>query len=114
MAPLLARSEKSRRRRTGCTRRSEARHDHFWGDAEAQPSLGKITSQPAEPMEEPIHPIQLEELRCITTAQKVRMVGALYETGIRLRVAGLRMQHPDWPPERLDFEARRSLLYAGS
>jgi hypothetical protein len=29
-------------------------------------------------------------------------------------VALLRMAHPDWPEERLDFEARRSLLYAGT
>ncbi len=65
-------------------------------------------------MEEPIHPIQLEGLRRMTPAQKVRMVCDLYRTGIRLRVAGLRMVHPDWPPERLDFEARRSLMYAGT
>jgi hypothetical protein len=42
------------------------------------------------------------------------MVCALYETGIQLRIAGLRMRHPDWPLERLDREARRSLLYAGT
>lgn len=65
-------------------------------------------------MEKAIHPVQLEGLRRMTPAEKVRMVCALYETGIRLRVAGLRMQHPDWPAERLDFEARRSLLYAGT
>lgn len=65
-------------------------------------------------MEEPIHPVQLEGLRRMTPAEKVRMVCALYETGIRLRVAGLRMQHPDWPQQRLDFEARRSLMYAGT
>ncbi len=50
----------------------------------------------------------------MTPAQKVRMVCDLYRTGIRLRVAGLRMVHPDWPPERLEFEARRSLMYAGT
>ena len=50
----------------------------------------------------------------MTPAEKLRMVADLYETGIRLRVAGLRMQHPGWPDERLDFEARRSLLYAGT
>ena len=65
-------------------------------------------------MIEPIHPVQLEGFRRMTPAQKLRMVAELYESGIRLRVAGLRLAHPDWPEERLDREARRSLLYAGT
>ncbi len=65
-------------------------------------------------MNEPIHPVQLEGLRRMTPAQKLRMVEDLYRAGIRLRMEGLRMQHPDWPDERLEFEARRSLLYAGT
>ena len=50
----------------------------------------------------------------MTPAQKLRMVAELYEAGIQLRVAGLRMAHPDWPVGRLEFEARRSLLHAGT
>lgn len=50
----------------------------------------------------------------MTPADKLRMVAQLYEAGIRLRVAGLRMAHPDWPQERLEQEARRALLYAGT
>ena len=65
-------------------------------------------------MLEPIHPIQVEGFRRMTPADKLRMVADLYETGIRLRVAGLRMTHPDWPDDRLEREARRSLLYAGT
>lgn len=65
-------------------------------------------------MYEPIHPVQLEGFKRMTPAQKLRMVAELYESGIRLRVAGLRLAHPDWPEERLDREARRSLLYAGT
>ena len=65
-------------------------------------------------MHEPIHPVQLEGFKRMTPAQKLQMVADLYETGIRLRVEGLRMTHPDWPDEKLDFEARRSLLYAGT
>ncbi|MFO1286849.1 MAG: hypothetical protein U1F25_09335 [Rubrivivax sp.] len=61
-----------------------------------------------------MHPVQIEGLRRMTPAQKVRMVCDLYNAGIRLRVAGLRMQHADWPREKLEFEARRSLLYAGT
>ena len=65
-------------------------------------------------MQEPIHPVQLEGFKRMTPAQKLQMVADLYATGIRLRVEGLRMAHPDWPEEKLDFEARRSLLYAGT
>ena len=50
----------------------------------------------------------------MTPAQKLQMVCDLYDAGIRLRVAGLRLEHPDWPEKRLEFEARRSLLYAGT
>ena len=63
---------------------------------------------------EPLHPLQVEGFRRMTPAQKLEMVADLYEAGIQLRVAGLRLAHPDWPRERLDFEARRSLLYAGT
>ena len=65
-------------------------------------------------MNEPIHPVQLEALKRATPAQKIEAVAALYETGIRLRMAGLRMAHPDWPDDQLEFEARRSLRNAGT
>ena len=65
-------------------------------------------------MDEPIHPLQLEGFKRMAPAEKLRMVADLYEAGIRLRIAGLRMAHPDWPDERLAIEARRSLLYAGT
>jgi len=63
---------------------------------------------------ERIHPVQAEGFRRMTPAQKLAMVADLYEAGIRLRAAGLRMAHPDWPDARLEFEARRSLLHAGT
>ena len=65
-------------------------------------------------MSEPIHPVQLEAFRRATPAQKLAAVAALYETGIRLRVAGLRMTHPDWSDAQLEFEARRALRHAGT
>jgi hypothetical protein len=65
-------------------------------------------------MDDSIHPVQIEGFRRMTPAQKLQMVCDLYYTGIELRVAGLRMRHPDWPREKLEFEARRSLLYAGT
>ena len=65
-------------------------------------------------MDDPIHPVQIEGSRRMAPAQKLEMVCDLYEAGIQLRVAGLRMKHPDWSQERLEFEARRSLLFAGT
>jgi len=65
-------------------------------------------------MIEPIHPRQLEGFRRMTPAQKLQMVADLYEAGIQLRVAGLRLAHPDWPPEGLDRHARESLRHAGT
>ena len=50
----------------------------------------------------------------MSPADKLRMVCALYEAGIRLRVAGLRMTHPDWSDDRLEREARGSLRHAGT
>ncbi len=65
-------------------------------------------------MEEPIHPVHLEALKRATPAQKLEAVAALYETGIRLRMAGLRMTHPEWTDDQLESEARRSLRHAGT
>ena len=65
-------------------------------------------------MREPLHPVQIEGFKRMTPAQKLKAVCDLYHAGVSLKVAGLRMKHPDWPEERLDFEARRSMLYAGT
>ena len=65
-------------------------------------------------MDDAPHPVQVEGFRRMTPAQKLAMVAALYEAGIRLRMAGLRAAHPDWPSQRLEEEARRSLRHAGT
>ena len=61
-------------------------------------------------MIEKIHPRQLEGLRQMTPAQKLSMVADLYEAGIQLRVAGLRLVHPN----RLERHARETLRHAGT
>jgi len=65
-------------------------------------------------MTEPIHPVQLEGLRRMTPARKLGLLCDLYDAGIALRVAGMRQRHPDWPREKLEFEARRALRCAGT
>jgi hypothetical protein len=63
---------------------------------------------------EPIRPVQLEGLRSMTPARKLAMLCDLYHAGIALRVAGIRLRHPDWPREKQEFEARRALRCAGT
>ena len=65
-------------------------------------------------MDEALHPVQLEAFRRMTPAQKLERVAQLYHAGIQLKAAGLRLQHPDWPQDQLEREARRSLLHAGT
>ena len=60
-------------------------------------------------MIEPVHPLQIEGFRRMTPAQKLSMTAALYEAGIQLRSAGLRMAHPD-PRYRSGNPALRSPL----
>ncbi|MGQ0546469.1 MAG: hypothetical protein ACT4P3_14220 [Betaproteobacteria bacterium] len=65
-------------------------------------------------MDEPIHPLHLEALRGMTPEQKLGRVAELYEEALRRLAAYLHLIHPDWPTERLEREARRSLLYSGA
>lgn len=64
--------------------------------------------------EEAGHPVQIEGFKRMTPAEKLRMVADLYRAGIQLKVAGLRMAHPEWTEARLLHEARASLLHAGT
>ena len=65
-------------------------------------------------MNEPLHPVQIAGFKRMSPREKLEMVAQLYHSAIRLRMAGLRMTHPDWTDERLEFEARRNFLYAGT
>jgi hypothetical protein len=64
------------------------------------------------PYIEPMHPVQIEGFRKMTVAQKLDMIWGMRETGICLRIAGLRMRHPDWSEEKLELEARRWAMCA--
>ena len=35
-------------------------------------------------------------------------------TGIKLRIAGMRMRHPDWTDEKLEAEARKAAMVAST
>lgn len=63
---------------------------------------------------EPLHPAHIEALKQAGPAAKLAQVAALYQAGILLRMAGLRMTYPDWTDVRRELEARRSLRHAGT
>lgn len=60
----------------------------------------------------PMHPVQIAGFRKMSIAQKFDLITSMRETGIKLRIAGMRMRHPDWPDEKLERDARRSAMYA--
>lgn len=64
--------------------------------------------------DEPMHPVQIAGFRKMSVARKIEIITMMRETGIHLRIAGLRMRHPDWPEEKLETEARRAAMYAST
>jgi len=65
-------------------------------------------------MDDAPDPARVETLKRMTPAQKLQAVADLYNAEVRRRIADLRVAHPDWPDERLEHEARRSLLHSGT
>ena len=64
--------------------------------------------------DEPLHPVQIAGLRKMTAGQKLEIITMMREAGIGLRIAGLRMRHPDWTEAQLELEARRAAMYAST
>ena len=57
---------------------------------------------------------QIEIIRAIPGERRLRLAERLYWSARKLKRAGLRAQHPDWPEERLNAEVRRIFLHARS
>jgi len=57
--------------------------------------------------------LYLEALRSMSPAQKLQRVADLYAEALRRKAECLSLVHPEWPEERLDFEARRWLSHHG-
>ena len=65
-------------------------------------------------MHEPDDSLESNGLLRLTPERKLAMVSDLYDAGIALRVAGLRLQHPDRSLTELEFEARKALRESGT
>jgi hypothetical protein len=57
-------------------------------------------------------PEQIEVFRTMTGAQRLRLAEQLYWAARKLKLAGLRAQHPDWTEEQLNAEVRQVFLHA--
>ena len=63
------------------------------------------------PDEQP-SPEQIEILRAMPGEKRLRVAEQLYWSARKMKAAGLRAQHPDWPAERIGAEVRRIFLHA--
>ena len=57
-------------------------------------------------------PKQIEIFRAMPGEQRLRLAEQLYWSARKLKLAGLRAQHPDWTETRLNAEVRQIFLHA--
>jgi hypothetical protein len=59
-------------------------------------------------------PEQIRIFQAMPGEQKLRLAEQLYWSARKMKLAGLRAQHPDWTEEQLTSEVRRIFLNARS
>ena len=64
--------------------------------------------------DEQTHPEQIKALRAMSGEKRLRLAEQLYWSARKMKAAGLRQQHPDWPEERINSEVTRIFLHARS
>ena len=62
--------------------------------------------------DEQASPKQFEILRAMSGERRLRLAERLYWSARKMKLAGLRAQHPEWSEARLVAEARRTFLHA--
>jgi hypothetical protein len=62
--------------------------------------------------DEQASPEQLRILRSLPGVRRLQLAERLYWSARKMKLAGLRLQHPDWPEERLNSEVRQIFLHA--
>ncbi len=62
--------------------------------------------------DEQTSPEQFAALRAMTGARRLHLAERLYWSARKMKTAGLRRQHPDWPEPRLHNEVRRIFSHA--
>lgn len=63
-------------------------------------------------IDEQTSPEQFATLRAMSGARRLRLAEQLYWSARKMKMAGLRSQHPDWSELRLSDEVRRIFSHA--
>jgi len=63
--------------------------------------------------DEQTSPEQFAILRNMTGQRRLQLAEQMFWTARKLKAAGVRYQHPDWPEEKVMAEVNRILLDAG-
>ena len=50
---------------------------------------------------------QIKALRAMSGEERLEVAGRLYWSARKMKAAGLRAQHPDWPENRVEAGVRR-------
>lgn len=58
------------------------------------------------------NPEQVAALRAMTGAHRLRLAERLYWSARKMKTAGVRSQHPDWPEQRVTDGVRRLFSHA--
>jgi hypothetical protein len=59
-------------------------------------------------------PEQIKVLRAMSGEARLQVAGRLYWSARKMKAAGLRVQHPDWPETRVQADVRRIFSNARS
>lgn len=62
--------------------------------------------------DEQASPEQMKILRAIPGERRLRLAEQLYWSARKMKAAGLRALHPDWPEEQINAEVTRIFLHA--
>ena len=63
-------------------------------------------------LDEQTGPEQFAALRAMTGVRRWRLAERLYWSARKMKLAGLRRQHPDWPEQQLDEAVRQIFSHA--
>jgi hypothetical protein len=64
------------------------------------------------PARDEASPEQIAIFRKMTGERRLQLAEQLYWSARKMKAAGLRYQHPDWPEDRVQAEVRRIFLHA--
>jgi hypothetical protein len=59
-----------------------------------------------------MHPVQKKSYQKMTPEKKLKVAMDLYHAAREFKAAGLKRQHPEWRPEKINQKVREIFLYA--